>query len=92
MYDREIMYCAKFYFLGTRYHKLTYYIIQYNILMNYTVREYEPELHIVAENGLVSASVIEWTASRARRIIGRDLVAGERFYWLSKICNKSDKK
>lgn len=60
--------------------------------MKYTIREYGTELHIIAEEGLVSASISEWTSLRARRILGRDLKEGERFYWLNKIFNKSGKK
>ena len=60
--------------------------------MKYTVREHDTELHIIAEEGLVYASISEWTASRARSVMGHNLIEGERFYWLNKIFNKSEKK
>lgn len=67
-------------------------IIIYNKFMKYTVREYRENIHITACWWLLSASLSEWTSSRVRTVIGRDLVEGERFYWLNKIYNRSGKK
>lgn len=60
--------------------------------MKYVIWEYHDNLHITWESGLLSASLTEWNSSRVRSMIWRDLKEGERFYWLNKIFNRSDKK